>query len=115
MTEAEAKLIETMKRIAPGFYTERDGGAWYVVTPDYGRLAEDFERQNDARKLICWLAGEAMPKGWRVEPHGDQSFDIEIPGCAPATIWTREAAKHFPARWAEIEDAARPAVVSPAI
>lgn len=115
MTEAESMLIETMKRVSPGFYTERDGGAWYVVTPDGSRLAEDFENRNDARKLICWLGGEDMPKRWRIEPHGDGdlSFDIEIPGRSRATIWVRETRKLFPIRWAEVEAAARPTVASP--
>lgn len=117
MNETETNLLGIMKRIAPGFYTERDGGPWYVVTPDHSRLAEDFESRNDARRLVCWLGGEDMPKGWRVEPHGtgDLSFDVEIPGRSRATIWAREARKLFPVRWAEIEDAAHLSVTPPSI
>lgn len=92
-------LVETMKRIAPGFYTERDGGRWYVLTPEHDRIAEEFSNRENARRLVCWFAGEPMPDGWKVSPHGDGriSYDLEIPGqYSPATIWTRETVKAFP-------------------
>jgi hypothetical protein len=116
VTDAEKKLLQTMKRVAPGFYTESDDGPWYVVTPDHDRIAEDFVNRNDAMRSLCWLAGEDLPSGWAVTPHGsgEQSFDIEIPRRPSATIWVKEARRCFPDRIAEIADPAyQPAAIRP--
>lgn len=89
-----------MQQIAKGFYTERDGGPWYIVTPDHGdRIGEDFNKRDDARRLMCWVAGDPAPEGWSIEPSGDGriAFHITVPGqYSTATLWARTVRKHFP-------------------
>jgi len=97
------KILARVKEIAPGCYTERDGGDWYALAPttsDIGRLAEGFGDRDNARLLLCFLAGDPLPKGWRLTPNGKGglSYDIEIPGDYTATLWARDARKLFPAR-----------------
>ncbi len=103
----EKTLIETINRIAPGHYVERDGGYWYCIVPGHGsRSGEDFRRKVDALRFICWLAGEAMPEGWKITPAGNLGrvhYDIAIPNEPTATLWIRTVRALFPARAAEIE------------
>jgi hypothetical protein len=106
MTEATDKILEDFKRLAPGYYTERDGGDWYLVTPEGDRIAEGFAKRDDARRLVCWLAGEDLPKGWVIDGGNDLSFNVAIPKQTAATIWTRECRQHFPNRFDEMEVAA---------
>ena len=92
--------VERMKQLAPGYYTERDGGLWYVLTPDHDRIAEDFRDRDHARQFVCWLACDPLPEGWIVEPHagGRISYDLTLPNqYSPATIWTRPVCERFPA------------------
>ena len=98
-------LVARIKEIAPGCYTERDGGNWYALTPDHDRLGEDFERRDDGRRLILWLAGDDLPKGWAFKPCGDGrlSYDVDCGQGFRATLWIRAARRAFPARAAEIE------------
>lgn len=56
-------LAARVKQAAPGFYTERDGGDWYIVTPGHGdRIGEDFRNRDDARRFHrgLWLADEQI-------------------------------------------------------
>jgi len=97
-------VLEEFKRLAPGFYTERDGDQWYVVTPTTDRIAEGFDNRNDARKLVCWLAGSALPEDWRILAAADLdlSITVEIPGRSSAIIWTKECYRYFPGRVDEL-------------
>ena len=99
-------LTERMKRMAPGYYTERDGGRWYIVTPDHGdRVGEEFKDRDDARRFVCWLAGDPLPEGWTLRACGDGriAYDLTIPGqYSPATVWARTCRNLFPARAAVI-------------
>ncbi|RUW81539.1 MAG: hypothetical protein E5V52_02060 [Mesorhizobium sp.] len=96
------ELIQAIKSLAPGYYTERDGGDWYSVTAYHDRVAEDFARRDDARRCILWLAGEPMPDGWRITRGGDLSCDLDCGQGYRATIWTRSVAKAFPDRAADL-------------
>jgi hypothetical protein len=95
-------LSARMQHLAPGVYTERDGGRWYIVTPDHGdRLGEEFKDRDDARRFVCWLAGDPLPQGWTFTRNGDGRicYDLQIPGqYAPATVWARPCRAMFPAR-----------------
>ncbi len=105
MVDISKFLSARMRHEAPGFYTEQDDSPWYVVTPDHcDRIGEDFRNRDDARRLVCWLAGDPLPEGWRLECHGsgDLSYDVIIPGQPRACIWARTARKLFPARAAEL-------------
>jgi hypothetical protein len=85
-------LIERVKALGGGCYTEQDGGNWYIVTKDHDdRIGEEFERRDDARRFICVLAGDPMPKGWSLERHGSgqQSFDLNVGKDYVATVWTK--------------------------
>lgn len=98
-----ASLVERVKQIAPGFYTERDGGYWYIVTPDHGdRIGEDFRNRDDARRFLLWCAGESLPEGWSIGEVKRIAADVECGQGFPATAWVRAIAKHFPARAAEL-------------
>lgn len=110
MHETTTRILEEFKRMAPGFYTERDDGPWYVVTPDGDRIAEGFENQTDARRLVIWLAGGELPRGWKVDMESnDLAGDVRIPQRATATIWVRECRQHFPKRFDEVESDTLPA------
>jgi hypothetical protein len=91
-------LIGHMKRIAPGYCTERDGGRWYALAPNHDRIGEEFARRDDARRFVCWLAGDPLPDGWVIQRHGSGciAYEIVIPGQYSATIWTRAVARHMP-------------------
>jgi hypothetical protein len=53
MTKAQTELLERVQTLAPGFYTERDGGDWYIVTPDHcERIGEDFVSRDEARQAL---------------------------------------------------------------
>ena len=99
------ELLARVKEIAPGCYTERDGGLWYALGSDHDRVGEDFERRDDARRLILWLAGDDLPEGWRVTPRGNGglSYDVDCGQGFRAVLWIRSARRAFPARGAEIE------------
>ncbi|WBU32344.1 DUF3560 domain-containing protein [Rhodopseudomonas palustris] len=95
---AGAELLDRTKLRAPGFYTERDGGDWYIVTPDHGdRIGEGFVSRDAASRMICWLAGDLPPSGWRIEAAGDRDLFARVlmPGQPPATLWLRAARQHF--------------------
>lgn len=104
--EKSAALLERVQAIAPGFYTECDGGDWYVCPPMksdiWGRIAEGFDSRDDAHKCLAWLAGDPMPKGWKIVKCNDLACDLECGQGYEATIWTREACKAFPARADEL-------------
>jgi hypothetical protein len=108
MTESSEKLLADFKRLSGGCYTERDGGPYYVVAPGEFRIAEGFDKRDDARALVCWLAGEDLPKGWVVTDMNDLSIDVEIPKRATATIWTKDCRKVFPQRIEEMDAALAP-------
>lgn len=92
-------LIAAIKEKAPGFYTERDGGDWYCVTPDHSdRVGEDFASRDDARRFILWLAGEDMPEDWTITERRELACDLDCGQGYPATIWARSARRWFPAR-----------------
>jgi hypothetical protein len=107
MTRDTPELLARVKEIGPGCYTERDGGNWYSLAPDHDRLGEDFERRDDARRLIIWLAGDDLPQGWTLKPcgSGHLSYDIDCGQGFRATLWIRAVRRAFPARAAEIEGA----------
>lgn len=101
--ETPRDLVAEIKAKAPGFYTERDGGDWYCVTPDHSdRVGEDFANRDDARRLILWLAGDDMPKGWTITGRNDLFCSLDCGQGYDATIWTREACRLFPAREGEL-------------
>lgn len=96
----ETTLLERVKAIAPGFYTERDAGPWYVIAPGGQRIAEDFHNRDDARRLICFLAGDPLPAGWDLVKSGtgDLAADIVIPNRPRATLWLKATRTLFPDR-----------------
>lgn len=101
MVDISKFLKARMQHLAPGFYTESDDSPWYIVTPSHcDRIGEDFQSRDDARRLVCWLAGDPLPAGWKIEKHGDGrlSYDVEIPDRPRATIWVRPTRKLFPKR-----------------
>lgn len=98
-TLGTGELLLRIAVVAPGCYTERDGGDWYVLAPDHDRMAEDFVDRDDARRFLCWLGGDPLPAGWRVEPHngGRHYYEIIIPNRSQvATIWTCATKAAFP-------------------
>jgi hypothetical protein len=98
-------LVRRVEQAAPGFYTERDGGYWYIVTPDHGdRIGEDFRDRDDARRFLLWCAGAALPDGWSIGAVSRIAADVECGQGFPATAWARTIAKHFPARVAELNE-----------
>jgi hypothetical protein len=94
----DINLLARTLQLARGFYTERDGGPWYIVTPNHGdRIGEGFANRDDARRLLCWLAGDPMPEGWSIDIRPNSNgHDVHIPGRDRATIWKRSVAKYFP-------------------
>lgn len=92
------ELLERVKTLAPGFYTERDGGDWYCVTPTHDeRVGEDFVSRDEARQLLCSLAGDPFPSHWYVTPGGSRiALDLYGPKGTRATLWLRPIAKLFP-------------------
>lgn len=94
-------LVETMKRVAPGYYTERDGADWYIVVPEHDdRIAEDFVKRESAQRFMIWLAGnDPLPKDWTITGIGGIAADLNIPDqYGRATIWTRTIKRRFPGR-----------------
>lgn len=94
----DPELLERVKAIAPGFYTEMDDGDWYIVTPDHGnRIGEDFRHRDDARRLLAHIAGDLLPKGWTmyVSPSG-QHADLDCGQGYAATVWVAVARAYFP-------------------
>jgi hypothetical protein len=106
----DAALLERMKTVAPGHYTERDGGLWYIVVPSHDeRLGEDFADRDHARQFVCWLAGDQLPHGWKISPSGTGriAYDLKIPDqYGPATIWARPCRRYFPARATDLPETA---------
>ena len=98
--ENTAELLARVKEMAPGFYTERDGSAWYIVAPNHNeRIGEDFADRDDARRLLAWVAGGPKPEGWEVLPCRANAIGvyIKLPNTeAHATCWLRGTRKHFP-------------------
>lgn len=102
-TELSAELKSRVETIAPGFYTERDGGDWYCVTPTHDeRVGEDFNSRDDARRLILWLAGDSLPEGWKIIKRPGIACDLDCGQGYAATIWTRPACRLFPGRAADL-------------
>lgn len=103
MPKDDPELLARVKEIAPGFYTERDGGDWYVLTPNHARVAEGFARRDDARRCLAWLAGDAMPAKWKILKYDDLSADLDCGQGYAATIWTREIDRTWPDQylWAD--------------
>ena len=90
--------LDLMKQLAPGYYTERDGGLWYIVTPDHGhRIGEDFVSRDDARRLMIWVAGGPKPEGWTVSGDLDgTSCTLKMPDqYSEATLWLRTIRDRF--------------------
>lgn len=85
-----------MIRLAPGFYTERDGGLWYVLTPSHDRLGEDFHEREDARRFVCFLAGEPAPEGWALARRTKSYCELTGVTRGPAILWLAEIEKSFP-------------------
>ncbi|AKR54342.1 hypothetical protein XM25_00685 [Devosia sp. H5989] len=102
MTTPAEDLIARIKEIAPGYYTENDGGDWYALTPNHDRLAEDFHNREDARRCILWMAGDPMPEGWSILSANDLAADLDCGQGYRATIWVRSAKRAFPARAADL-------------
>lgn len=110
MAVDRSKFLQArMAVVAPGYYTEQDGGRWYVVTPDHSdRVGEEFADRDNARRFMCWLAGDPMPEGWTLRRCGDGrlAYDLNIPGqSGPATVWARTCRKLFANRAALIPEA----------
>lgn len=100
----DPKLLARIRETAPGFYTERDGGDWYIVTPEHDdRIGEDFAKRDDARKCLAWLAGDPMPRGWKLSGHTELSAFLDCGQGYAATIWTRAIARAWPNKhlWAD--------------
>lgn len=97
-------LSSRVNEMAPGYYTERDGGDWYCVAPNGGgRFAEDFSRRTDALRMILWLAGDPLPEGWVIGYRSrGLSLDVECRQGYTACIWKPNALVHFPARKATL-------------
>jgi hypothetical protein len=79
-----------------GFYTEQDGGPFYMCTPRHTRLAEGFYKSLNALKAAQWLAGMPMPSGWNVTRMNDLFAEVDCGQETLATIWIREALAFFP-------------------
>lgn len=92
------ELLARVKTLAPGYYTERDGGDWYIVTPTHNeRIGEDFVSRDEARQLLCGLAGDPFPPHWYVVAGGSShAVDLYGPKGTRATIWLRATARFFP-------------------
>lgn len=101
----DPKLLARVQQLAPGFYTERDSGDWYCVTPHGGRVGEDFENRDDARRFLCWLAGDPLPKGWTIIRANDLFAELDCRREQLATVWVRPAEQLFPGRLSAIVEA----------
>ena len=96
---ADKALLLRMTTAAPGYYTEADGGDWYIVTPDHtDRIGEDFPIRSDARRFMIWLAvpNEDMPNGWRVTSQTHLAFSLTHTTGTRATLWSRPIERLFP-------------------
>ena len=115
MTDISRFLQERVKHVAPGYYTERDGGDWYCVTPDHcSSVAEGFARRDDAPRCLCWLAGDPQPQGWRIVAANGLSADLDCgQGSMPATVWLKPARDVFPRRPAGIGGRALAPILTP--
>lgn len=91
-------ILDDLRNVAPGFYTERDGGDWYCLTPDHERIAEGFAKRDDARRAILYLAGADMPAGWKITEKTRLSCGLNCGQGCDATIWTRNVLSVFPKR-----------------
>jgi len=104
MPKDNPELLARMKELLPGYYTERDGYDWYCLAPnntDHGRVAEDFVKRDDARRVMLWLAGDPLPKGWSIKPArpNGNSCHVTVEGqYSDATIWVRPCLTLFPNR-----------------
>lgn len=97
MRRPDPDLKTKMETCAPGFYTERDGGDWYIVVPTHdGRIGEGFRNRDDARRLVVWFAGGEQPPGWTLSPGSRLACDLLVNGQAMALVWKRETRKYFP-------------------
>lgn len=93
-----ADLLAAVRERAPGFITERDGGDWYLVAPDFSRLAEGFISRDDARRALLWLAGGELPRGWELHPGNALFAELDCRQGVPAILWIREIATALPLR-----------------
>lgn len=102
-------LSARMQHLAPGFYTERDGGRWYIVTPSHeDRIGEGFDDRDDARRLVCALAGDPFPEGWYLlNPGSGIGAYIYGPAMFTADIWLRPIEKYFPGALARLPTGCR--------
>lgn len=99
----ENMLLE-LKRLAPGFYTERDGGDWYIVVPTHDdRIAEDFADRDDARRFLLWVAGGPRPEGWTITNVRPRAADLDCLQGYRATVWMRALREFFPEFVKELE------------
>ncbi len=100
-------LATRMAHLAPGFYTERDGGNWYVLTPDgephHERLAEDFADRDDARRLVCFLAGDPAPEGWAMKRRTKSYAELTRAGETVALVWLDGIERRFPEMLSRLE------------
>ncbi|RNJ49383.1 hypothetical protein [Methylocystis hirsuta] len=94
----DESLLDRVKNAAPGFYTERDGGFWYIVTPDHAdRIGEYFVSRDTARLFLLVAAGaEPMPDHWRVIDASRLSAMVEVGNSVIPTLWRRPLEQHFP-------------------
>lgn len=90
-------LIGRVRQSAPGSYTERDGGDWYVIGPGETRLAEGFSNRRSAHECLLWLAGDPVGAGFVVERQNDLFCEVRSRrDSLHATVWTKEALRAFP-------------------
>lgn len=88
-------LIAQMEKLAPGCYSEQDGGDWYLLAPSHQRLAEDFGKRDDARKMAIALATDQLPEGWSIVRNNSMFMTIDVGQGFEATVWVSECKKHF--------------------
>lgn len=90
-------LIGRVRQSAPGCYTERDGGDWYVIGPGETRLAEGFATRRSAHECLLWLAGDPVGAGFVIERRSDLFCEVKSRRNGEyATVWTKEAMRVFP-------------------
>lgn len=107
------ELIGRVRQSAPGCYTERDGGDWYVIGPGETRLAEGFATRRSAHECLLWLAGDPVGAGFLIERRSDLFCEVRSRRNGEiSTVWAKEAMRAFPSARAllGVADQAMPGV-----